>query len=46
MLIGATIGGTAPEGWRGDAARYATIAMSDPAHNLIVALVYRPHQGD
>ncbi|HEX2117531.1 MAG TPA: hypothetical protein VHM01_24280 [Alphaproteobacteria bacterium] len=46
MLIGAMIGGTAPEDWRGDAARYATIAMSDAANHLTAALVYRPHQGD
>ena len=46
MLIGAVIGGTAPEAWRGDAARYAAIAMSDPAHELSVALAYRPHQAD
>jgi hypothetical protein len=47
MLVGAAIGGSAPDAWRGDAARYDTIAMSaDPAHSITVALVYRPHQGD
>jgi hypothetical protein len=47
MLFGAAIGGSAPDAWRGDAARYDAIATSaDPAHSITVALVYRPHQGD